>query len=433
MHEAAFLEAADRIGARLCRDALWSGTRANWLGWSLDPVGVSWTPVHKAQSPALYGGTAGIALFLARLYGFTRDRLQKTAALGAINQAIDRLTEIPEAGRPAVYSGAAGIAWATIEVGMAFDDDRIVRRGLRDLEAAARTKPNPAWVDVIGGSAGTVQALLSVARRFDCPHAVDLALEHGRMLLDSAVKSDSGWSWDTLQGTTKKNLCGYGHGAAGIGAAMAELWAEAGEEHFRYGCLEAFRYERSHFSDEHHNWPDLRDMTGFAPPGQQAYAAAWCHGGPGIGLARLRALDLIEDEEGAVLKDLNEAIFTTMNICSNVVFPTSGSLCLCHGLGGNADLLLETGARHGRGDLQQAAENVGRQAIAQIRMPDLPWPCGITSGGETPNLMLGLSGIGHFFLRLYDSVKTSSVLLLGPVASAERFVRAAVASAHGAR
>jgi hypothetical protein len=30
---------------------------------------------------------------------------------------------------------------------------------------------------------------------------------------------------------------------------------------------------------------------------------------------------------------------------------------------------------------------------------DEPWPCG-THSGETPNLMLGLAGIGHFLLRL---------------------------------
>jgi lantibiotic modifying enzyme len=34
-------------------------------------------------------------------------------------------------------------------------------------------------------------------------------------------------------------------------------------------------------------------------------------------------------------------------------------------------------------------------------------------GGETPNLMLGLAGIGYFYLRLYDPVKYPSVLIIG--------------------
>jgi len=111
---------------------------------------------------------------------------------------------------------------------------------------------------------------------------------------------------------------------------------------------------------------------------------------------------------------LNEALQITVTACSNVVFPNSGNLCLCHGLGGNADLLIAASDIQGRHDLRLIAENVGRQAIAQIRMPDLPWPCGVTTGGETPNLMIGLSGIGHFFLRLHDSVKVPSLLLVRP-------------------
>ena len=43
-----------------------------------------------------------------------------------------------------------------------------------------------------------------------------------------------------------------------------------------------------------------------------------------------------------------------------------------------------------------------------------PWPCGVMSGGETPNLMLGTAGIGYFYLRLYDAAAVPSVLLLAP-------------------
>ena len=40
------------------------------------------------------------------------------------------------------------------------------------------------------------------------------------------------------------------------------------------------------------------------------------------------------------------------------------------------------------------------------------WPCG-TNGGQTPGLMLGLAGIGLFYLRLYDPT-IPSILLLTP-------------------
>jgi lantibiotic modifying enzyme len=123
-------------------------------------------------------------------------------------------------------------------------------------------------------------------------------------------------------------------------------------------------------------------------------------------------VELTEDAD--TLTDLNEAMQITAASCTNVVFPASGSLCLCHGVGGNADLLLAASDMYGRRDLRQIAESVGHQAISQIQAPNLPWPCGVTTGGETPNLMLGLAGIGHFFLRLYDSEKIPSILLLRP-------------------
>jgi lantibiotic modifying enzyme len=221
-----------------------------------------------------------------------------------------------------------------------------------------------------------------------------------------------------MPGQSEKHLCGYGHGAGGIGCALLELWSRTQAKEFRTAALESFRYERSHFSPEHHNWPDLRNMTGYGvPDGQAVYAVAWCHGGPGIGLGRLRAHKLLP-KDSAILGDLNEALQLTASACSNVVFPQSGSLCLCHGLGGNADLLIETALAQPRPDLRQIAESVGRQAIEQIQKAEVPWPCGVNGGGETPNLMLGLAGIGHFFLRLHDPGKVGSLLALDADAKA---------------
>jgi len=82
-----------------------------------------------------------------------------------------------------------------------------------------------------------------------------------------------------------------------------------------------------------------------------------------------------------------------------------------------ADLLIAVADSLNRADFRQAAEAAGQHAIAQIATHDMPWPCGVNGGGETPNLMLGIAGIGHFFLRLYDSARVPSIVLLrgGPV------------------
>ena len=61
------------------------------------------------------------------------------------------------------------------------------------------------------------------------------------------------------------------------------------------------------------------------------------------------------------------------------------------------------------------AEGVGRIGQAQYVQQNLPWPCGVMGGWETPNLMLGLAGIGYFYLRLHDPAMIPSTLLVHPM------------------
>lgn len=405
--DAALLDSADRIGARLCRDAVWAGPRCNWLGWALDVVGRSYAPVFRAQTGCIYDGTAGIALYLGRLASFTDDSIQRETAIGALNQALAAESGLPEQIRASFYSGGVGIAYATIELGKLFQNERLMTRGLAQLERAASFVEAAGWLDVLGGTASTIQALLAVDPRGRRDAFVMLATAHGRRLLEAAVRSDRGWSWDTLPGQTANHLVGYGHGAGGIGCALLELWAATGDVEYRHAALEAFRYERSFFSQEHTNWPDLRIPA--TPSSEPVYAAAWCHGGPGIGLSRLRAVQLTHDD--AAERDLAAALELTSRL-PNGAAPVGG-LCLCHGLGGNMDLLIEAAAIGGEhAGLRELAERAALQTIATYVPDDLPWPCGVNGGGETPNLMLGLAGIGHFFLRLHDPERVPSILLL---------------------
>ena len=51
------------------------------------------------------------------------------------------------------------------------------------------------------------------------------------------------------------------------------------------------------------------------------------------------------------------------------------------------------------GDAELASE-VAAYGMERYGARNEPWPCGNHSA-ETPNLMLGLAGIGHFYLRQY--------------------------------
>ena len=55
------------------------------------------------------------------------------------------------------------------------------------------------------------------------------------------------------------------------------------------------------------------------------------------------------------------------------------------------------------------ANHVAEDGMARFAGNQL-WPCGVR-GGMSYDLMTGLAGIGHFYLRLYDRTVPSAVLL----------------------
>ena len=61
----------------------------------------------------------------------------------------------------------------------------------------------------------------------------------------------------------------------------------------------------------------------------------------------------------------------------------------------------------------RAAETTAQRGIQFHHTPRAPWPCGVQGGGETPSLLLGLAGIGYFYLRLSNLDTTPSVLMVG--------------------
>jgi lantibiotic modifying enzyme len=101
-------------------------------------------------------------------------------------------------------------------------------------------------------------------------------------------------------------------------------------------------------------------------------------------------------------------------------FTKGANFSLCHGLGGNADLLINASIVLDDPARMALPEQAGDQGIEQIERQDLRWPCGVTEGDETPNLMLGTAGIGYFYLRLWDPRLVPSVLILPVQAASPR-------------
>jgi lantibiotic modifying enzyme len=404
--EAAFVALAGRLAREIAASAIWSDGRCNWVGaLPRDEVRTSGRAEMAALGPDLYGGTAGVALFLGETgAALGDDRLLRTAR-GAIRLALDQADRINPQVADGLYSGTIGIGYAAARLaGLLGADD--LHAGARELLLAWRRHGRRSDAsDLMSGCSGAVLGLVAVSALVAEPWLVDAASELGEELIARAEVTAAGWSWADPRQRSLHNLCGYAHGAAGIGHALAELWAVTGDARFRDAAVHAFDYERSWLDKRTGAWPDLRGIARRA--GRDApmpVSDSWCNGAFGIGLSRLRAAELLTSEERRREADL--ALASCVRHVAELRKTTPEDFSLCHGAAGAADVLLHARAS----DLPAEVGERGIELFAGRRA--LRFPCGVPLG-NTPGLLLGTSGIGLFYLRL-SGLPVESPLLIRP-------------------
>jgi len=382
-------------------------------------IGRDWIVAERTFGPDLYAGTSGVALFLAHLHERSGERIHRLTAMGALHQAWSRRESLAAFIRGSFYSGLLGVAYARLEAGRLFGDEHLVESALAAVESLMDSPVSPQALDVVTGSAGAIPVLLEINRRHPRDWLIELALRHAENLLDTARRQEDGWSWRTVEMATRDNLTGFSHGAAGMATALLELNRVVPDARFRTAAENAFHHESKWFDPAQGNWADLRifDSVPVRPDLPPPCSIAWCHGAPGIALSRLRAYELLGEPSRRT--EAETAIATTAFSLEQMLVSGQGGFSLCHGHAGNAEALLYA-AEILDPSKRSLCETVGRAGIARYEQSERPWPCGVLNGGETPGLMLGLAGIGYFFLRLHDPMGTPSVMIIRPPAGVAR-------------
>jgi hypothetical protein len=407
----ALLRAAMQIGQRLVRDAVWHEESCNWMAFAEEgtkPGDAGPTRQYRALARDLYSGTSGIALFLSELHAASGDMDARRCALGAIRRSLscfDAAGPHPWCG---LYQGGLGIVVAAARVGTRLQEMELLDRAAEMLRGFVHEDQPCDELDVISGAAGAVSALIMLADLLRDAAFLEVAKKIGDDLLRTAEKSIRGYSWRTLPMRSRNNLTGFAHGTAGIGFALMELYRVTRVARYREGAERAFAYERHWFDSDAGNWPDFRDQ----PPKSRAtrlplrFATGWCHGAPGIAVSRLRAYEVTKDPE--YKNEATVALQTTCRITKQWLRSGTGGHSLCHGLSGNADILLYGWQVVGRDFAEglATAQAVAAATIAAEVERSAAWS---GEDGEGPGLMLGTAGMGYLFLRLHDP-RVQSVL-----------------------
>jgi lantibiotic biosynthesis protein len=411
-----FLETVDAIGERLSREAVWHQGRCNWMG--VEPVGQGRAPggfgmAYRALGPEVYSGTSGVALFLAELHAVTGDVSARQTALGAIRQALKHADAVAPPIRLGLYTGWPGIAFAAARVGTLLGEEELLEQASQLLQLSSLEPQGEHEFDLLSGYAGAIAALVVLRDILDDASLLDFAAQLGGELLRSADETEAGYSWSSVAYPKQRNLTGFSHGTAGVGYALFELFRATDESRYLGVAEQAFQYERFWFDAAAGNWPDFREEPARGKRGKHplSFATFWCHGAPGIALSRLRACEVLSDE--TCKEEAITALRTTRGATEAALRSGVGNFSLCHGLTGNAEVLVYGRQALGTewADSSALAYEVANAGIETCVSRGLPWPCGTGIGGETPSLMLGLAGIGHFYLRLHDPTIPSVLML----------------------
>lgn len=378
------LALACNVGDRVVERAFENGEQAHWMILDYrEPGGWAVVPAH----PDLWLGLPGIAFFLGHLGAATGEARYTEVARKALFAQRQQLALDSKLTAIGAFNGWGGVIYALAHLGRQWQDDALLdeaegyARGLRPLIDADE------MCDVIAGSAGCIFSLLALARVRPSAGLDELLLACGeRLLVKAEPVGPAGprpaalWRMP-LAGN--RGLAGISHGAAGIALALLRLYGHTGDARFRDAALAGIAYERSLFDESEQNWPDLRAGAEGVDGKSAHFMWAWCHGAPGIGLARIAGMPWLDDAE--VRREIDVAVRSTIENG----FGENHSLC--HGDLGNLELLFAAGR-------DDEAWSIAAGMIDNIRTGG--WLGGLPGHIETPGLMAGLSGIGYGLGRL---------------------------------
>ena len=393
------LDAARRIAADLEARALHSSGRTSW--WGLDLVdGRQWQVT--ALRGDLFSGHAGIGLFFAQI-ARTLDDARHTVTARRILEPLAEHSASVDTAHAGAFAGTCGIAYALSCAATLLDAPELATSVDRLLTLTAAAVPDDDAYDVMSGAAGCLAVAETLLPRHAGPAAA-LADRSAAVLLRSALPTGDGLAWPTRLESSRP-LLGFSHGGAGIGWTLARYADRTGDTACRDAGAAALAHESDEFDSAIDNWPDFPTGTSrpwaVRPPGGSAHPHAWCHGAPGIGLARAGLPE--HARTAATDADLRRALAST------TAFGAYGNHSLCHGDLGNLELFTAAATL----GISGAAEERARRVRTLLDGFDVHGPlCGTPGALSSPGLMTGLAGIGHGLLRIASPASIASVLLL---------------------
>ena len=360
--------------------------------WPAGPTGAPLDPVN------VQSGASGVGLFLARAATVMDDDHALRKALADTTAWVSHHVAEGPPRPPGLYFGLSGVAWFLTEAGIVLDRDDLLRRANELSLSLPVLSEVP---DLSHGTAGIGLGQLHQWLRTGDDRFLARAVLGAEHLVRTVERTENGLIWrvpdsarSRLAGTSSY---GYAHGTAGVATFL--LWAAAAsaEEEFATVATEALDgllMLARDGADGTAWWP--------AGPDDPTCWSHWCNGSSGVGTALVRG-----HARTGRRPYLNAAVAAAR---AGLTERWRSSPVQCHGLAGDAELLLDLAACTGDDGYRAQA----RQAAASLwlrRRHDGPGARGVpettavafpddTGGAISAAFGTGMAGVGSFFLRL---------------------------------
>lgn len=377
----------------------------SWIGLTFLPVAERFQ--LQPAGPELYSGYSGIALYLAAFAKTTGDDQFGKLALQALqlmrrglNDA-NSVTEFLSLAGTGGATGAGSIIYAMVRISQFLQDESLIDDANRlAFHVSTELIAEDTAVDIVSGLAGALLGLLTLYDRTGEQWVLDRAISCGQQLLDKRVETSTAHRSWRARGVANP-LSGFSHGAAGIAYALLRLFGCTRNAAYMTAAIEGIAYEQSLFIPSVGNWRDLREKSN--PNHDDAHhCTSWCHGAPGIVLARMGALAALDTPE--IRAAINIGLTTTES------FGLGGFDHLCCGSMGRVDILMEGARRLDRPELLKAAKRMAARAVRRAQR-DGGYRTQSGLGMTDPGFFSGTVGIGYTFLRLAYPGTLPSVLM----------------------
>lgn len=416
-----FQEGAIRIG-----DEILSRRKENRHGYSWETMTLQGTEkIGWNVTESIYSGVGGIVLFFVELYKQTSDERYLEAAVKGTDWLLAKAKQNPTT-YYAFFSGRMGLAYVFLQMHRLTKEPKYIKEALQvALKSPELFNHTRRVDDLINGTSGTLLGLMLLHSATNEEKLLPLIEQFTEHLINHVYHGPKGLYWDKNTNQIR-GLCGFSHGAAGLGYVFFQLGYYFDNPSFYWFAEQAFMYENYFFDEVNGNWPDFQkgiyseddfekhkqayihgNTDFFLKPGSMM---AWCHGAPGIGLSRLHAWQLLKKEY--LKKDMDRALDSTRKVTLSPLNPED-SYTLCHGKGGNAMLFLEV-YKHLRDEkIYQWAKKTASQAL-DFKNKFRYYRSGFFSSKEIDkedlSLFMGNAGIGYFYLMCAAPEKIPSIL-----------------------